>query len=431
MHILTVAHNHSSFHPGGTETVAESLTEEFSKREDCTAAHLAGVDSVYRRSHAGTFLQGLPGHPEVTLFRSLGFDVFNQTQSRFDALLFDLSWYLSEQKPDVVHLHHLIHFGVELPVLIKKLLPDCKVVMTLHDYYLICPNDGLMVKTQDDELCHGASPDACHRCFPERPEMVFQVRKRNILNHLDCVDMFVAPSKFLRGRFVEWGIPRNRIKVIPNGRPWPAPAPSRSNAKVETPSGKRFGVFGNLRRTKGTLVAAEAAARLVETGFTDFSLDFFGEAFFQPDSFKDELASIVARSQGRIRVHGRFDIAQLPALMARVDWVVMPSTWWENAPIAIQDAFAHGRPVITSDIGGMAEAVTDGVDGLHVRVGDISHWMERLERAAASPDLWNKLRAGVQPAWTVQQTADGYLGIFQKLLSQGAGKSDTRANRAS
>ena len=62
--------------------------------------------------------------------------------------------------------------------------------------------------------------------------------------------------------------------------------------------------------------------------------------------------------------------SDLPRLMAEVDWVVVPSLWWENSPLVIQEAFLHGRPVICSDIGGMAEKVTDGVNGLHFRAGD-------------------------------------------------------------
>ena len=67
---------------------------------------------------------------------------------------------------------------------------------------------------------------------------------------------------------------------------------------------------------------------------------------------------------------GKYDHDDLPRLMAEIDWVVVPSRWWENSPLVIQEAFLHGRPVICSDIGGMAEKVTDGVDGLHFRVGD-------------------------------------------------------------
>ncbi len=77
-----------------------------------------------------------------------------------------------------------------------------------------------------------------------------------------------------------------------------------------------------------------------------------------------------ARGRPRDSVDARRPVrgpGQLDELMAGVDWVVVPSIWWENSPLVIQEAFAHGRPVICSDIGGMAEKVTDGVNGLHFR----------------------------------------------------------------
>ncbi len=54
--------------------------------------------------------------------------------------------------------------------------------------------------------------------------------------------------------------------------------------------------------------------------------------------------------------------------MQSIDWMIMPSIWWENSPIVIQEAFFHGRPIICSNIGGMAEKIADGVNGLHFRV---------------------------------------------------------------
>ena len=56
--------------------------------------------------------------------------------------------------------------------------------------------------------------------------------------------------------------------------------------------------------------------------------------------------------------------------MARIDWVVVPSIWWETGPLVVMEAFQYGRPVICSDIGGMSEKVTDGVNGLHFRRRD-------------------------------------------------------------
>ena len=412
MRILTVAHNHPSFHPGGTEIVAEQLTAEYARRPDTAVMLLAGLDSRYRRPHAGTHLQGLPGRSEVVLFRSQGFDVFQQVQTRFDSLLFDLAWLLEDFRPDVVHIHHLNHFGVELLALIRRRLPEAAVVYTLHDYYLICPNDGLMATTSG-RLCERATPDACHACFPERPSVVFQVRKLNIQRHLALVDLFTAPSAFIRDRFVNWGIPADRIQVIRNGRDWSAPL--RATGLNIDERRNRFGIFGNLRRTKGTLVAVEAAVRLVESGFRDFSLDLFGDSLFQEQAFTDELAALMNRSAGRVRVHGRYQPHELPRLMERVDWVMVPSTWWENAPLVIDDSFYFGRPVLCSDIGGMAEAVRDGTDGLHVRAGDPEAWADALRRAATDPEAWRRLAGGIKRPAKVSEAADRHLALFEEL----------------
>jgi hypothetical protein len=88
--------------------------------------------------------------------------------------------------------------------------------------------------------------------------------------------------------------------------------------------------------------------------------------------------------------------------MADVDWVVVPSIWYENAPLVIQEAFQHGKPVICSDIGGMAEAVTDGVDGLHFRAGSAGALSDTLLRAATTPGLWSRWPPASAPSarWT-------------------------------
>ena len=101
--------------------------------------------------------------------------------------------------------------------------------------------------------------------------------------------------------------------------------------------------------------------------------------------------------------------------MAETDWVVVPSVWWENAPLVIQEAFQHGRPVIASDIGGMAEHVRDGVDGLHFRAGDHEALARTLGNAAADPALWERLRDGIAPVRSldahVNRLTDLYGGL--------------------
>jgi glycosyltransferase involved in cell wall biosynthesis len=99
-----------------------------------------------------------------------------------------------------------------------------------------------------------------------------------------------------------------------------------------------------------------------------------------------------------------------------MDWVIVPSVWWENAPLVIQEAFAHGRPVICSDVGGMAEAVRDGVDGLHFGRGDARSLAQTMQRAIEQPGLWQHLVDGIEPVRTIQAAADEHLALYTNLI---------------
>ena len=84
----------------------------------------------------------------------------------------------------------------------------------------------------------------------------------------------------------------------------------------------------------------------------------------------------------------------------------------------ILEAFRHGRPVICGDVGGMAEMVRDGVDGLHAPVGDPAGLAAVLRRAAERPELWDRLAAGIMPPRTIVQVAQDHLSLYQELLGR-------------
>ena len=101
--------------------------------------------------------------------------------------------------------------------------------------------------------------------------------------------------------------------------------------------------------------------------------------------------------------------------MAQVDWVVVPSIWWENSPLVIQEAFLHGRPVICSDIGGMAEKVDDGVNGLHfAKVGSPQDLARVLVDAVDTDGLWERLREGI-PEVQSAAVAERHAAIYREL----------------
>ena len=105
----------------------------------------------------------------------------------------------------------------------------------------------------------------------------------------------------------------------------------------------------------------------------------------QTPEFQEEFAAMHEELRGRVTFRGPYDHAELPKLMADLHWVVVPSIWWENSPLVIQEAFFHRRPMICSDVGGMAEKVRDGVDGIHFRVGDAYSLARTIEDATREP----------------------------------------------
>jgi glycosyltransferase involved in cell wall biosynthesis len=97
--------------------------------------------------------------------------------------------------------------------------------------------------------------------------------------------------------------------------------------------------------------------------------------------------------------------------MAECDYVVVPSKWWENSPVVIQEAYSNGVPVICTGIGGMAEKVRNGVSGLHFRLGDPVDLLRAI-RAAANPQQAAALAGGIPPVTSAVDMAHAYASFF-------------------
>jgi glycosyltransferase involved in cell wall biosynthesis len=140
----------------------------------------------------------------------------------------------------------------------------------------------------------------------------------------------------------------------------------------------------------------------------------------QPEDFRNRLESLIEETQENVTLVGRYDYAALSKLMANIDWVVVPSIWWENSPLVIQEAFLHGRPVICSDIGGMAEKVIDGVNGLHFRAGDPHSLADVLRRVVGAPDLWKTLHDKRPEIYSTEDAAVNISSMYLELLNERA-----------
>ncbi|MBZ6075159.1 glycosyltransferase family 4 protein [Microvirga puerhi] len=415
MRVLVVAHNHPDLHPGGTEIFAHDLFRELRSRSDVKALFLAATNRVHREPRPGTNFQTVTDAPDEVVLWSGHFDHFYLSQTDTYGIVPPIVALLQEFRPDVVHIHHVLLLGVEFIAIVRRTLPQARIVMTLHDYYAICAHDGLMMRTKGKERCDRASPNRCGACFPDVSADRFLLRERHIKTLLSQVDHFIAPSRFIKERFVAWGLPESLIEVVTNGRPNAEVAAHRSTSDARR---SVFGYFGNLNPWKGAPVLLKAVQQLVAEGLDDFELRLHGGAPFQSEEFIDEIETLIDRNGGHVVRLGPYRRQDIPDLMANVDWVVMPSIWWENAPLVIQEAFHHRRPVITSGIGGMAEAVHDGINGLHVRPNDPIALARAMKRAVEEPGLWASLVDGIRQPPTMSATVDQHLELYR-----GAGAS--------
>jgi glycosyltransferase involved in cell wall biosynthesis len=412
--VLQICHNHPRARPGGAEVYAYELhrhLRDSSEWESIFLARSGPPHSPEPMPEDGSRISPIAGEAGDYLLHTEGldFDWMFGTMRRAEGLYAeDLRHFLLALRPDVVHFQHTLFIGYDAIREVRRTLPGVPVVYTLHEFLPICHNKGQMVRTFDRSLCGEASPDRCAECFPGIEPDQFLRRERFIRAALDLVDLFIAPSETLRDRYVEWGIPRERILLEDYGRVLAPPVDSARPGPHDT-----LGIFGQVNPYKGFDVLLRAMQLL---GPAAPHLRVHGANLdLQEHRFRDEIAALLAATPGVTDV-GPYPPERAGEMMAAVDWVVVPSVWWENSPLVTQEAFAAGRPVICSDVGGMAEKVADGVNGLHFRVGDPESLAATIRRAVETPGLWEHLREAIPPVHPMTDHAAVLTATYESLL---------------
>jgi len=431
--VLFICHNHPSLYPGGAEEYALEIYKEMRD---------SGVAEPILLARAGmTAETGAVAHPG-TAFSVLGedsnqylmhcdiddFEWVTLSQRTKELFTIHLREFLLTHQPDVVHIQHTLYLGIDLLREIRNTLPNTPIVHTLHEFRPICHRDGVLVRTgaKENELCLEASPRRCNECFPDLSQELFFMRERFIRSHLSLVDLFLAPSRFLMDRYIDWGISPKRIRFSDYGR---ASVPEIPDAPGEVRN--KLGYFGQLNPYKGVKVLLEAMRILGENGNSangsngeeeqrgdlEPTLRLHGANLEkQSDEFQTEFYDLLDATASNVTYIGQYDKSSVAELFSAVDWVVVPSVWWENSPLVIQEAFLYGRPVICSNIGGMAEKVDDGINGLHFQTFDPSALAATIRRAVESPNLWEQLRRGIPPIKTAEEDVRFLIDTYAELI---------------
>lgn len=380
--VLIVSHGHPELNKGGAEVAAYNLFKELRAQEH-DAYFLARTAQV---PHGGAAFSSRNGKREI-LFHTTMDDGFLFSNIKTRHLWQELRDLLVLIKPDVVHLHHYFLFGIEILEEIRRTLPDCKIVLTLHEYLGICHNKGLMVKT-NGRLCYKATPRDCHGCFPNKQPGDFFLREQYIKRMFSVVDHFVSPSAFLKSRYTEWGLTDKPFSVIENGQPHSNAQEPEQKKVMDHNRPVTFAFFGQVNPYKGIDVLLEAVRMLGKKESKKARVEIHGANLeVQGSKYQKKVKKLLKLTREQVVFQGPYESEEMPQLLQHVDWVIVPSVWWENSPMVIQEAFAQHVPLIVSNIGGMQEKVSNGKDGLHFRFGSPVDLANVMTRCIAEPEL--------------------------------------------
>lgn len=402
--IAIVSHVHPSISKGGAEISAYALFESL-----CALGRDAIFIAAVAEDRLGDVVLQSP-REIVIPHNPSAYDHFyhlSASETR-DALVKAIV----DSEARIVNFQHFMNIGMNSLRAVAE-LPGVTTLVTLHEFLAICHNHGQMVTSGNQRLCAAASISSCTACFPANSPQQFAMRKRQFLDAFSHVDGFISPSRFLARRYVDWGIPADRMAVIENGlnhnAPPAPPRPRRTSDKAWI-----FGYFGRITPFKGLNTILDVADLL--SGYEDLperiKIRVFGNMVGQSEAFLTRFNEAVAR-HSFLTYAGPYDNRDVPRLMEECDYVLVPSIWWENSPVVIQEAFSVGRPVICSGIGGMAEKVIDGVSGLHFAPSDPYDLLRALDIAANS-EIFAELSGQLPPVADAVSMANAYLEMIER-----------------
>jgi glycosyltransferase involved in cell wall biosynthesis len=318
---------------------------------------------------------------------------------------FDTVWSMSAYrtaKQQFSSLYHdLMHVQNFFPIISPSVYYAAResgvpVVQSLRNYRLLCPNALFFRSGKVCEDCLGKPvpyPGILHSCYRENraattatATMLSIHRALGTWTHM--VDVYIALSEFARQKFIQGGLPADKIVVKPN---FVHPDPG-----IGSGSGGYALFVGRLSVEKGldTLLAAwEHLGHKIP-------LKIVGEG-----PLSDMVATAAARQPSRIEWLGRRPIAEVYALMGSAKMLIFPSKWYETFGRVAIEAFAKGTPVIAANIGAIAELVEHGRTGLHFQPGDAVDLATQVEWALTHPTNMAQMRLEARSEFEAKYTA--------------------------
>lgn len=314
---------------------------------------------------------------------------------------------LDHFRPDVVHVHNVYH-QLSPSILAAVAQRGIPLVMTVHDPKLVCTNYHQL-----------AGEEVCTRCT-ERRTFLPALRTRCVDGSLSAsavlalegtihrlgrfygpVDRFICPSRYLVDQLRRGGVFPDRLVHVPHGI---------DTSEITAGDGAGDGLLfvGRLTPEKGVHQLVDAVVR-----HQDLRLTILGDG--------PERTAVAARAEaggGRIQMPGPVPKAEVMRAMGASRAVIVPSTWPENQPMAILEAMAAARPVVTTDLGGSPELVRHDQTGLVVPAGDVGALGDALVRLAGDPALAERLGRAGRRAVVEHHAPDHHLAAVLEVYEE-------------
>ena len=397
MHVLMVNNLYPPIIAGGAELIVAYLSEGLVERgHRVTVVSTCGPDM---EPYAAEMSNGV----EVIRFfpRNVYWSFSRTDQSSMRRLMWHLrdAWnhhaarrlheIIASTRPDIMHTHVIDGFSASIWHRAHR--EGLKVVHTAHDYHLLCPRAFLM--SRDWQLC-------------ERPHAFCRAYRTWHMNTTNYVDLFVSPSQFLLERHRNTGGPFPTTAIVRNGIPLP-----QVDARARHAKRPRFLLLCRLTVEKGVRLVLDAMSRLPRE--LDLELVIAGRGPLEP------LVQQAAAVDPRVIFAGFVTGEEKHALLSESDYLLIPSLWYENAPVAVIEAAAYGLGLIGSRIGGIPELVREGNSGLLFEPGDaaaLADIMQRLADGDARLENFETAARDIAERHTVDRMVDSYLGHYSELL---------------
>jgi len=318
---------------------------------------------------------------------------------------------LERFRPDIAHAHN-IYGRLSLSVLDELRAAGVPVVMTLHDLKLICPSYLMLNRGAVCERCKGgkfrhAVLTKCHKgSYPASLVYALESWINYRFGKYDSVHRFITPSRFLRNKCMEFGWDIRKFEYIPNFI-------DLSQIPAYRAGGEYFLYIGRLSREKGvhTLLRAYQSLKV------PIPLKIVGDG---PEREALEREAWTAGLQ--VQFTGYLSGLQLTEALVGARGVVMPSEWYENAPLSLMEAFAAGKPVIGARIGGIPEMIDEGVNGFLFEAGNVAALAETLAKflslsGAEITSMGQAARAKIEREFTAERHVAMLIDLYRTQLS--------------